>query len=312
MRALILGSLVPQTARLVWRWLAAGHEIEEVWLGANPSGVWRRRDRRLRWLAPTWSLAAAVRRFGLRVRHVGPLRSDLQTTASGCRNTIDIVLGACFPHIVPAEMLHYYHGRAVNLHPSLLPRYAGPRPMPAMVFDEALDASGVTLHLMSAKLDAGDIIDQQPVAWPTDRWYRTWEADLADAGARLAVESLPRFIAGQLTAQPQSGPRHYVKRLPVGGLTLDRQIDERRARWLCGSLGQVMPLSIATDAGAVAVGRVLASHPSPSGANPRIGWRRVECDFADARLALRRWDQLHRRGERFRELAALARRPMAA
>jgi hypothetical protein len=312
MRALVLGSFVPQTARLVWRWLAAGHEIDEIWLPENSSGVWRRRDRRLRWLAPTWSLTAAVRRFGLRVRAVGPLSHDPQTAGSGCRRSIDVVLSACFPHIVPREMLAYYDGRAFNLHPSLLPRYAGPRPMAAMVFDEALDAAGVTLHMMTPKLDAGDVIAQQPVAWPADGWYRTWEADLAEAGARLAVESLPRFMAGQLAAQPQHGPRHYVKRLPAGGLTLNQKIDEQRTRWLCGSLGRVMPLSLTTDAGQVAVGGVLATHGSPKGEAPRVGWGRVECDFADARLVLRRWDRLHRRAERLRELAALVRRPMAA
>lgn len=312
MRALVLGSLVPQTARTIWRWLAAGHEIEELWLPEDQPSVWRRRDRRLRWLAPTWSIEAAVRRFGLKVRRVGSLRKNPALVEAGCRPKVDVVLASCFPHIVPAAMLSYYHGRACNLHEALLPRYRGPCPAFALLFDEALDAAGVTLHLMSPRLDEGDIIAQQPTPWPQDGWFRTWEADLADACGRLAAEELPRFLAGRIPAQPQAGASSYVNQLPSAGLTIDATIDERRARWLGSSLGQVSPLRVVTPQGSKDVGQVLMSCGAPGGRPARVGWRHVECDVADARLVLRLWDRLQRRFERTRELLALRQRPLTA
>jgi folate-dependent phosphoribosylglycinamide formyltransferase PurN len=312
MRALVLGSLVPQTARTIWHWLAAGHAIEELWLPEDQPSVWRRRDRRLRWLAPTWSVEAAVRRFGVPVRRVRSLRKNPSVAEAGCQPQVDVVIASCFPHVVPEAMLSYYEGRACNLHPALLPRYRGPCPAFALLFDEALDAAGVTLHLMSSKLDEGDIIAQQPTPWPNDGWFRTWEGDLADACGRLAAQELPRFLADKIAAQPQMGANSYVKRLPHGVLAIDSTIDERRARWLGSSLGQVSPLRVTTSQGEQDVGQVLTSCGAPGGRPARVGWRHVECDVADARLVLRRWDKLQRRLERTRELLALRQRPLAA
>ena len=147
---------------IVPRLLAAGHEIEEVWIGENSSGVWRRRDRRLRWLAPTWSIAAAMRRWGVRVRRVGPLRRDPQLANDACRPHVDAVLASCFPFVVPERILAYYHGRICNLHPALLPRYRGPCPMPAILFDEALSSSGVWMPHWPSWIGGST----RPVTWP--------------------------------------------------------------------------------------------------------------------------------------------------
>lgn len=312
MRALILGSPVPQTARTVWHWLAAGHQIDEVWCSHDASGAWWRRDRRFRWLAPTWSLTAAIRRFGLRVRTVGPLKRNPRTVAEGLRPHVDVVLASCFPYLVPEEMLAFYRDRVCNLHPALLPRYRGTSPMASMVFDEDLSASGMTLHLMSPRFDEGDVIGQEPVAWPGDDWFRTWEADLADAAGRLAAEMLPRFLAGRLSAAPQCGVANYVRGLPRRGLVLDEQIDQRRARWLGAALGRVMPLAAATSQGAIPVATVHSSRTKGDRQPAAVGWRRVECDVADARLSVVRWTHSFRQVERIRELSALCRRPLAA
>ena len=314
MRAIVLGSLIPLTARTIWRWLAAGHEIEEIWLGENGSGVWRRRDRRLGWLAPQWSVTAAARRFGIPLRTVGPLRKNPQLVRAGCRPHVDAVISSCFPYIVAPEMLAHYGERAVNLHPALLPRYRGPCPMTSIVFDEDFSASGVTLHVMGDKLDEGAIIAQRAMPWPADGWFRTWEADLAEAAGALAAEELPRFLAGQIAATPQTGPGSYLRSLPAGALQVDERIDERRARWLAGSLGRILPLTVQVEGRRIQIAgegieRCDGGRPS---APAFARWRRVEVDVADARLSLRRWDHWHKRKERLRELAALARRRLAA
>jgi hypothetical protein len=240
------------------------------------------------------------------------LARNPQTVAEGLRRQIDVVLGSCFPYLVPEEMLAHYRHRVCNLHPALLPRYRGVCPMLGMVFDEALSASGMTLHLMGSKFDEGDVIAQEPVAWPDDNWFRTWEANLAEAAGRLAAEALPRFLDGSLSAQPQRGPANYVRRLPADGLVLDARVDERRARWLGTALGRIKPLAVPSRRGPISVATVLASHERLDKLDARVGWRRVDCDVADARLSVRRWSRTFVRAERLRELAALARRPLAA
>jgi hypothetical protein len=135
---------------------------------------------------------------------------------------------------------------------------------------------------------------------------------LADACGRLAAEALPQFLADRISATPQAGPTQYVRRLPPGALQIDERVDERRARWLAGSLGRITPLCVESPHGLTKIGPVVAVRGKPSGAPPVVGPRCVECDVADARLSFRRWTRLRRGVERMSELAAMARRPLAA
>lgn len=57
---------------------------------------------------------------------------------------------------------------AVNIHPSLLPLYAGLNPWLQM-FSNKETKGGVTIHLITEKVDAGEILLQQPMyILPTD------------------------------------------------------------------------------------------------------------------------------------------------
>jgi phosphoribosylglycinamide formyltransferase 1 len=79
-------------------------------------------------------------------------------------NSIDFIVLAGFLLLVPAEILESYHGRIVNIHPALLPRYGG-RGMYGMHVHEAVLASGdlksgITIHHVNPSYDEGDIIFQ--------------------------------------------------------------------------------------------------------------------------------------------------------
>ena len=61
-------------------------------------------------------------------------------------------------------LLSAYSGRIVNLHPSLLPRHGG-KGMWGMHVHEAVLASGdtqsgITIHLVTAEVDGGTIVEQ--------------------------------------------------------------------------------------------------------------------------------------------------------
>ena len=81
--------------------------------------------------------------------------------------------------------------RAINIHPSLLPKYRGPTPSNwAIIFDEK--KTGVTLHKLARHLDGGDILIQHELDLRKD------ETD-GELRARLAVlvgEVLTEYIAG--------------------------------------------------------------------------------------------------------------------
>lgn len=67
------------------------------------------------------------------------------------------------PWIVPKSLLAQWEQAgitAVNIHPSLLPAYAGPNPWQEM-FSCRERMGGVTVHRLSEVVDAGEIVMQQ-------------------------------------------------------------------------------------------------------------------------------------------------------
>lgn len=102
------------------------------------------------------------------------------------------------PRLINAE----YYSRfrlAVNIHPSLLPRYAGLNPWQEM-FANGETSGGVTIHRLSPQADQGEIIMQQSFRFPTPISLDTarHEAD------RLATEMIVMLIE-QSARQKQCG-----------------------------------------------------------------------------------------------------------
>jgi methionyl-tRNA formyltransferase len=74
----------------------------------------------------------------------------------------DIVVVVAYGLILPKEFMSIPRFGCINVHPSLLPRWRGAAPIQRSI--EAGDGlSGITIMKMVEKLDAGDIIYQEPV-----------------------------------------------------------------------------------------------------------------------------------------------------
>jgi len=75
----------------------------------------------------------------------------------------DLVVLAGFMRILTPGFVNHYAGRMLNIHPSLLPDFKG-----LHTHRQALQAGvtehGVTVHLVTAELDHGPILDQARVA----------------------------------------------------------------------------------------------------------------------------------------------------
>jgi methionyl-tRNA formyltransferase len=113
----------------------------------------------------------------------------------------DLIVAACFPFILPRSMLQAPTHGCWNLHPSLLPRLRGPAPL-FWVFHEGCCA-GVTLHRMSERVDAGEIIAQTSLAFPDGMRYAEAEQACAQAGARLLLDALHDLERGRLHTSTQ-------------------------------------------------------------------------------------------------------------
>ena len=80
---------------------------------------------------------------------------------------IDLVVLAGFMVILTEEMVNAYPNAIINVHPALIPSFAGPGCYGLHVHEKALEygvkLSGATVHFVSAECDGGPIISQKAV-----------------------------------------------------------------------------------------------------------------------------------------------------
>ncbi len=104
--------------------------------------------------------------------------------------------------ILPEEVFTLPPKGTINLHPSLLPRYRGPAPIPwTIIRGERL--TGVTIIFIQKEVDAGNIILQQEVPVLEDETAGSLHDRLAEIGAQLLVEAVDRIAAGRVTVTKQ-------------------------------------------------------------------------------------------------------------
>lgn len=136
------------------------------------------------------SLAAAA---GVPVRYVtGP--DDLALHRWLADLAPAYILVACFPHRLSEALCALAARDCLNLHPSLLPRYRGRTPLFWQLREGEAD-TGVTLHRVRPRLDAGEIVLQARLALPDGIEAREAARRLAEKGGRLFVEALALYAA---------------------------------------------------------------------------------------------------------------------
>jgi len=114
----------------------------------------------------------------------------------------ELIIVAAFGAILPPEVLSLPKFACLNVHPSLLPRHRGPSPVANTILcgDEL---AGVTIMLMEAGLDSGPILAQEKVGISFMNTTDSLSSKLADVGARLLLETLPKWLGGEIKPQAQ-------------------------------------------------------------------------------------------------------------
>jgi methionyl-tRNA formyltransferase len=114
----------------------------------------------------------------------------------------DLIVVVAFGQILRPDVLEIPPHGCLNLHGSLLPKYRGASPGVAAIL--AGDAeTGVTLIKMDEGMDTGPIIAQATCPIAPDETTATLRDKLSHLGADLLIETLPRWLAGEIAPQPQ-------------------------------------------------------------------------------------------------------------
>ncbi|MFO7569658.1 MAG: formyltransferase [Smithellaceae bacterium] len=129
-----------------------------------------------------------------------------------------VIFSFYYRKMIPQSILDIPPNGAFNLHGSLLPAYRGRCPANwVLVFGEK--QTGVTLHYMVEKPDAGDIVGQKAVAIDFTDTAKTLYDKLCNASELLLDETLPLIRSGRTPRRRQnlSSGSYYGGRRPEDG-----------------------------------------------------------------------------------------------
>jgi UDP-4-amino-4-deoxy-L-arabinose formyltransferase/UDP-glucuronic acid dehydrogenase (UDP-4-keto-hexauronic acid decarboxylating) len=130
----------------------------------------------------------------------------------------DIVFSFYYRDMLGAELLSIPKQGGLNLHGSLLPRYRGRCPVNWVLIHGETE-TGVSLHHMVEKPDAGDLVDQERVPITEHDTARTLMTKCGIAARVLLDRALPAIAAGTAARIPQDHARasYFGGRKPKDG-----------------------------------------------------------------------------------------------
>ena len=125
----------------------------------------------------------------------------------------DVMVVVAFGQILPKEILEMTEYGCINVHASLLPKYRGAAPIQWAIIDGE-EVTGVTTMQMDEGLDTGDMLLKTIIPIEAKETGGSLFAKLAEAGAKLCVETLDGLVAKTITAEAQGEtPTAYAKQI---------------------------------------------------------------------------------------------------
>ena len=129
------------------------------------------------------------------------------------KENLDVFIVASFGKIIPKEVVEMPPHKSLNIHPSLLPKYRGPSPLPTAMLDD-MKETGVSIMRMDEEMDHGPTIAMKKISvkeWPT---YEVFEENMAREGGKLLIDILPQWIDGKINEIEQDHARAtYTKKI---------------------------------------------------------------------------------------------------
>lgn len=151
---------------------------------------------------PTECAAAASRLFGDSVPVIKPEKLNGDARAQTEALKADLLVSFAYGTIFGPKFLGLFPMGGINIHPSLLPQYRGPTPIPAAILSrDAL--TGITIQQLAAEMDSGGILAQEKVPLGGRETTASLSAVMAEKAAELLPQALRGIAGGTLRAVPQ-------------------------------------------------------------------------------------------------------------
>lgn len=129
----------------------------------------------------------------------------------------DVIIVAAYGLILPKEILDIPQNGVLNVHASLLPKYRGASPIQSAILNGDKE-TGVTIMLINEKMDEGPLLTQETITinnnLPSPDGLRQASDNfevlynkLSELGANLLLQTLPKYLSGQIKPQPQDNAK---------------------------------------------------------------------------------------------------------
>jgi phosphoribosylglycinamide formyltransferase-1 len=124
-------------------------------------------------------------------------------------NEVQLVVLAGYMALLDAAFVERFAGRLINVHPSLLPAFPGVRAI-EQALDYGVKVFGVTVHLVDAGVDTGEILMQRAVELPGVDTADGVHAVLRPIEHELLCATVLKFAQGAVKADPGNPRRMLV------------------------------------------------------------------------------------------------------
>jgi methionyl-tRNA formyltransferase len=114
----------------------------------------------------------------------------------------DLGIVASFGSLIPEKIINWPKMGLLNLHPSLLPKYRGPTPIPTAILNGEKE-TGLTIIKIDKEIDHGPIIHQFKEIINDNETSDDLLKRLFKAGAEALVTILPDYLEGKIKPQEQ-------------------------------------------------------------------------------------------------------------
>lgn len=113
---------------------------------------------------------------------------------------------AAYGQLLPAPILDLPEHGTLNVHASLLPRWRGAAPVHAAILHGDRE-TGATIMLLDQTEDTGPVLARRPTSIAASETAGQLSDRLAALGAQLLLETIPPWLANEITPEPQDPSR---------------------------------------------------------------------------------------------------------
>lgn len=139
---------------------------------------------------------------------------DRQSFDDALQNLIDshtpeLVVLAGFMRILSPSFVSHYHGRMLNIHPSLLPAFTG-LDTHRRALEAGVDEHGASVHFVTHALDGGPVVLQAHVPPLPGDTAATLAARVLEAEHRIYPQAIRWFAEGRLHLAGDAGNEYAL------------------------------------------------------------------------------------------------------